>query len=494
MVRAMNDGSSRGGHGLLRNSMTIAATSNLTAGLGYLFWTACSRNITASDIGMTATVISAMLLVALLAAGGFIPLLIRTLSTADLEEFSGLSSTAFIVTAGLAGAGGALASVFLPISVHAIIGTPWLIGIMSAGSAGSALLLLVNAVLVGVRRADFSLVGNVAASLLRLVAVAVLLSLGVLSAGLASTNIETILLVWLASFAISFGLSVWLVIRAVPGFRFRPGCGWLPRLGQGVGWEHLATLGAQLPVFILPILAARRIPAAQVGYLYMALMAATAFFAVAAAVSTALLADCAKRPEQLQVQLRRSLRLTGAILVIPGVVTCLFARELLSLFGADYGRYASTLLIILVLSSLPDAVTSVAVSALRLQKRLAQAALLNMAMGAVYLLGAWFTLPHLGIAGAGWSHLAAQSLGMAVVLFAAGYFRVKVATATSATTTSGAGPTKRCSVKALGKSPYPGQLLVKSAAGTTLHPYSVDGQGRLPGDDLDPQKRNTHDF
>jgi hypothetical protein len=44
-----------------------------------------------------------------------------------------------------------------------------------------------------------------------------------------------------------------------------------------------------------------------------------------------------------------------------------------------------------------------------------------MSMAAVFLVGSWFTLPHLGIAGAGWSQLAAQSLGMAAVLLAAGY-------------------------------------------------------------------------
>jgi O-antigen/teichoic acid export membrane protein len=417
----MSGSGSSSGHGLLRNSAAIAAASNLTAGLGYLFWTACARHVTASQLGMTITVVSAMLLVGLLATGGFVPLLIRTLPTADLAEFCGLSGTAVVLVTILAGAGGAVASLFLPASVRAIVGTPSLVGIMSVGSAGSALLLLVSAMLVGVRRADFSLLGAVAASLSRLAVIVILLGFGALSAGAGTVNIPTILLVWLASFVISLAVSLWLLVRAVPGFRCRPGRGWLPHLGQGMGWEHLATLGAQLPGFVLPVLAARRLPADQVSYLYMALMLGAVFGSVAAAMSTALLADCADQPERLRAQVHRALGLTGVVLVVPGVLTCLFAAQLLGLFGADYSRYGSTLLILLVLAGLPDVATSVAVSVLRLQGRVARAAALNMSMAAVFLVGSWFTLPHLGIAGAGWSQLAAQSLGMAAVLLAAGY-------------------------------------------------------------------------
>src|SRR5689334_19312749 len=125
----MSDDNSRGGHGLLRNSMAIAAASNLTAGLGYLFWALSARTITTSAVGVTATVVAAMLLVALLTVGGLVALLIRTRSSADLDELSGLSSTAFLVAASVAGIGGALSSIFLPGFVHTTIGTPWLIGI-----------------------------------------------------------------------------------------------------------------------------------------------------------------------------------------------------------------------------------------------------------------------------------------------------------------------------------------------------------------------------
>jgi glycogen synthase len=410
---------SRKGRGLLGNSIAIVAMTNLTAGLGYLFWSACARHVTASAIGMASAVVSAMSLVALLSAGGFVPLLIRALPGTDQEEFRGLSSTALTVTAALAAAGGIAAGLLLPTPVHAALGTPWLVAILVSGAVGTALLLVMNAVLLGLRRADLSLIVYVMASLSRLITIVALLTFGTLLSGIATAAIRTILLVWVASLTMSLGLSLWLLAYAKPGFRFHADRRWLPRLRCGVAWEHLAVLGAQLPGFALPILAAALMPAAQVGYLYITWMVGQVFYTVSAAVATALLADCADRPERLRAQVRRSLQLTGAVLAIPVLVTCLFAPRLLGLFGVEYAHYGSTLLILLVLTSVPDAVVNVAVSVLRLQSRLVSAAALNLATGVVTLLGSWLTLPRLGIAGTGWSALVAQSTGMTVVLVAA---------------------------------------------------------------------------
>ena len=74
----------RAGRGLLANSIALLATSHITAVLGYLFWIVCARGFSASTIGMASTVISAMTLVAILAATGFEPFLTRVLPGADL--------------------------------------------------------------------------------------------------------------------------------------------------------------------------------------------------------------------------------------------------------------------------------------------------------------------------------------------------------------------------------------------------------------------------
>src|SRR5690349_14526699 len=103
--------SRRTSRGLLGNSIALLAMTHITSVLGYVFWMACARHVSAGAIGMTSTVISAMTLIAIFSAAGFIPLLTRVLPGADPEERSGLCSTAFVLAAlvsGVAGVAGAL--------------------------------------------------------------------------------------------------------------------------------------------------------------------------------------------------------------------------------------------------------------------------------------------------------------------------------------------------------------------------------------------------
>jgi O-antigen/teichoic acid export membrane protein len=379
--------------------------AHITSVLGYVFWVACARHVSAGAIGMTITVISAMSLVAILSAAGLDPLLTRVLPGADPTERSGLCSTALVLTALVSGVAGVAGALLLPERVHAAVGTGWLVGLVSLGAMGTALLLVMNAALLGVRRAELSLLSSVAGSLLRLATVAALLSLGLLARGADGPAAHTILTVYVASLMIAFGASVRLLARATPGFRFRPGRIWLSSLRRKVAWDHVAMLGARVPSFAMPILASALFLPALVGFLAMAWMISGAFFAVSSAVANALLADCADSPERLRAQVRRALRMISALLIVPLVMTCLLASKVLSLFGAGYAEH-STLLVLLLLSTLPDAVINVAVAILRVQRRLAAAAVLTVTLAALTLGGAWLLMPHLGITGAGWAALA----------------------------------------------------------------------------------------
>lgn len=397
------------GRGLLGNSFALLAACHITSVLGYLFWLACARGVSASTVGMASTVISAMTLVAVFAAAGLEPLLTRVLPGADRDTRSGLSSTAIVLTAVVAGVAGAVGGLLMPERLQSSVGTGWLVVLLSAGAVGTALQLVVNAALLGARRAELSLVGCVVGSLLRLGTVIALLSVGVMATSADATAAHTILAVWVASLLISFGLSARLLARATPGFRFRPGWIWMTRLRRGVAWDHVTMLAARLPGLSLPILAAAHFPPAQVAYLVMALMLSGAFFAVSASVANSLLADCADRPEHLAAQARRALRLTGMLLILPVVITCLLASRVLDLFGADYGRH-SFLLVLLLLATLPDAMVNFAVAILRVQCRLGAAAAVTITSAAITVGGAWLLMPRVGIIGAAWAVLAAPVL------------------------------------------------------------------------------------
>jgi glycosyltransferase involved in cell wall biosynthesis/O-antigen/teichoic acid export membrane protein len=393
--------------GLLTNSIALLAGTNISALLGFLFWMLCARTVSASAIGMANTVISAMTLGAIVSVAGFMPLLTRLLPGAGAEERSGLCSTAFVVSAVVSGVAGLAGVWLLPDRVHAAVGTAWLMPLLAVGTAATALLFVVGAALLGIRRAELSLLGGVVGSLLRLVAVPLMLFLGIIVANSAASAAHTILTAWVASLLVSFGVCAWLLARATPGFRFRPGWIWLSRLRGPVKWDHLATLAVRSPTFVVPILAAAIFPPAEVGYMAMAALISSVYFAVASAVSNSLLAHCADGLERLGKEAFRALRLIGALLVGPVVITCLLAHHVLSIFGADYARY-SALLVLLLLCTLPDALVNVAVAVLRVQRRLVGVAAITVTGAAITIGGSWLLMPHLGIMGAGWSALASQ--------------------------------------------------------------------------------------
>jgi O-antigen/teichoic acid export membrane protein len=89
-------------------------------------------------------------------------------------------------------------------------------------------------------------------------------------------------------------------------------------------------------------------------------------------------------------------------------------RPILSLFGEDYARHSVGLLDLFVLSAVPDAITNVYVTVLRVERRLRFAGALNVGMAIGTLVLAWVLLPPLGIAGSGWAWLAFQTAGSIV--------------------------------------------------------------------------------
>jgi O-antigen/teichoic acid export membrane protein len=424
----------RAGRGLVANSIALLATSHLTTLLGFLFWTVCARGSSASTIGMANTVLSAISLVAVLTAIGFQPFLTRMLPGADSEERSGLCGTALVVSGVVSGFAGVAGALLLPVRVQTAVGTGWLVGLLGAGAMTSALLMVINAALLGVRRADLSLLASVLGSLSRLVIVAALLGSGMVATSSDATVAHTILAVWVASLMVSLGLGGRLLVRATPGFRFRCGWIWLSRLRRGLAWDHLAMVAGQLPVLVLPILASALFPPAQVGYATIAMMISGAFSAVSALVSNALLAHCADRPEHLRTEAGRAVRLIGVLLLAPVVITCLLASKVLGLFGADYAHY-STLLVLLLVATLPNTLTDLAVASLRVQRRLVAVAAITVTGSAITTGGAfllWLLMPQWGITGAGVSALASAVIiatTLAVILL----YRNRVSARTAGT-------------------------------------------------------------
>jgi O-antigen/teichoic acid export membrane protein len=125
-------------------------------------------------------------------------------------------------------------------------------------------------------------------------------------------------------------------------------------------------------------------------------------------------------------------RLIGALLLVPVVITCLLASKVLSLFGADYARY-SILLVLLLMTTFPNTLTDLALASLRVQRRLVAVAALTVTGSAMTTGGAWLLwllMPQWGITGAGVAALA-SSLIVASTLVVLLLYRSRVSARTA---------------------------------------------------------------
>jgi O-antigen/teichoic acid export membrane protein len=185
----------------------------------------------------------------------------------------------------------------------------------------------------------------------------------------------------------------------------------LPTVGH-----HLISVGGLVPTYLLPVVVTVQLGARANAYFYITWMVGGAIFMISPAVASAIFAEGSHDPTWLQRPSRHALRAVLTLLVPAIAVIAAGGRLVLHAFGAGYAAAGYTLLLVLLASALPDAVTNVAVATLRIRDALRAATVLNGSMATIAVLGAWLLTPGLGIIGAGWAWLGAQTIGALVVL------------------------------------------------------------------------------
>jgi O-antigen/teichoic acid export membrane protein len=182
--------------------------------------------------------------------------------------------------------------------------------------------------------------------------------------------------------------------------------------------HHMISVGGLVPTYLLPVVVTAQLGARANAYFYITWMVGSAIFMISPAVASAIFAEGSHDPSGLQRLTGHALRVVLALLVPAVVVIAAGGRLVLHAFGSGYAAAGYPLLLVLLASALPDAVTNVAVATLRIRGALGGAAVLNGSMAAIAVIGAWTLAPRLGIIGAGWAWLGAQAVGALLVLVA----------------------------------------------------------------------------
>jgi O-antigen/teichoic acid export membrane protein len=180
--------------------------------------------------------------------------------------------------------------------------------------------------------------------------------------------------------------------------------------------NYFITLGYLLTTFLLPLLVVVRLSAEQTAYFYVAWLLGGAFFTVTASVGSALFAEGTNDPATLSRQTRSAVRISAVLLTPLMLVFLVAAGPILGLFGEEYADEGTTLLLLLTASAIPDAITGLYLARVRAEGRLVFPAAASMAMAAVTLIGAWFLLPSMELAGPGVAFVAAHVAGSVACL------------------------------------------------------------------------------
>lgn len=397
---------------LARNSFAIMATTVVTAAFGGLFWLIAARSHTPSDVGFATALVSAMGAAALIADLGVRSALVQALPPRRSGRDWSVTVNAGLCASGVAGvilgcgavwALPALSDHFASLTRHPF-GSALLVG----GVVTTVVATAADYVCVAERQAWKMFSRNLAFALVRLPLLAVLPLVA------AAPGWEPLLGAWSVAMVISClaALAVFLP-RLGRGytFAFRGIIEEMRRLSGLFLGHHLINLGGALPMFLLPLVVTARLSATSNAYFYVTWTLCSAFFLVSPAIAAALFAEGANDQTRWSDSVRRSAKFTAVLLGPPIVVFLLAGRWILAVFGDQYSRAGLGLLVLLVISAVPDAVTNIYITKLRVDRRLRIGAALNVGMGIAALVLSWFMLPPLGIAGAGAAWLTAQAFG-----------------------------------------------------------------------------------
>ncbi len=168
-----------------------------------------------------------------------------------------------------------------------------------------------------------------------------------------------------------------LLVRRL-GLGYRPAlrgvAGQVPAMLSSLLGNHFINLGGMAPMYLLPVLVTARLLATDNAYFYATWMLGSLFFMVSASVAASLYAEGSRAGRELGRNVRSGATAIAVLLAPTMAVFLLGGPHILAVFGPAYPRHGQALLALLVVSAIPDAVTNVYVTVLRVRRRLRAAA------------------------------------------------------------------------------------------------------------------------
>jgi O-antigen/teichoic acid export membrane protein len=396
-----------------RDGMALVLSSAVSSGIGMLFWVLAARLFDPDTVGVNSAALSAMTLLGSAAHLNLGNAILRFVPVA--ERRGALVAGCFAVGAGVAvmlGLGFAVgAGVWAP-ELVAAFGHPILIVFFVISTPIWTLFVLQDAALTAIKRADLVLAENVVFALLKIGLLAVAAWLG-LAGGIAAGWVVATLLIVIAV----VGWLTWALRTAAVPARSAAQPVTVRDLGEFVGADYAGNICWQAAVFGLPLVVIFLAGADGAAVYGVVWQIAFALYLVVIGMGKSMVAHAAVGGAAAAGRARRGMERKAMTLMVPGVaVVAIGSYPILWVFGSTYAQTGTILLVLLALSAIPNVVTNSAVWEARVRRDRAVLVGVPATLSAAVIVGTVVLVPAMGVTGAGWAWLVAQSVLAAVIL------------------------------------------------------------------------------
>jgi O-antigen/teichoic acid export membrane protein len=393
---------------LFRNAYFLIASSVLSSALGFPFWALAARLYGAGTVGRASALLSAMAVVAGVAALGLPSVLVRYLPSSGAQARRYVFRSYAIAAVGglvLGALAAALTGVWSPSLRFVSTDSPWF-ALFVLGTAISAISTLQDSVLTGLREARWVPLENVFASVVK-IGLIVVLARSYAHAG--------VVISWVVALVASLvPVNAAIFVKFLPQFidqhRLRAQT-WVSRdvrrlvVGNYVGDLASLVITFSLPVIVLDLSGAR-----QAGYFYVPWMLSLAMRFIAQNMSTSMTVETSMSEESRSANLRDVVRTLLWLLLPLVAVVVIVAPYLLDVFGPGYSRAGTSAVRILALGILPHAVAMLGLGIARLRHDGRFVAAIQTADAVTMVAVTFILVPMIGIEGAALAWLTAQTV------------------------------------------------------------------------------------
>jgi O-antigen/teichoic acid export membrane protein len=390
---------------LYRTGYALVANTVGTTAIGVVYWVVAAHLYNRQVVGRYSALVSALIAVSSMAQIDLTNTMPRFMPHAgrSVGRFIGYGYAASSLAAVIIGVGFVTVLPRLSTQYHFISASLGLAVTFVVAAVVWGIFALEDAALTGLRRAVVVPVENSVYGVLKLLLLVSVVTL------LPSTGI---FVAWLAPLVVIVPVINWLIFRRyirewkpVSAARLRA-----REIVRFASVDYLGMLFSQAYGYLLPVLVLGVLGPAANGSFFVAWTIAAGLELLAVNFGMSLLVEGARAPHRL-AELTRGVLVRCAVVTIPGaVVLALAAPLILRIYGSAYAANASTLLRLLGAGTVPTSVVVVALTLDRIERRVGRAAVSQLALAVLVVVGSVLLMRKHGIDGVGLAWLGSSAV------------------------------------------------------------------------------------